>query len=193
MRNLILLCSVFLLGCTHTEVSATDIWATFVESPTADNEQQLIYAIGKDIDGCGWGRPENQIVIPDRFRQDLFDLIADGNTSSYRVGLRIEKCLDGGDLGDFKRSAGLFFDVKPKVFIDESKQAGVSPERFADLITKLPLALTDDPRSQRDLVNERIGKLQELQTFAEAQMSEKGLSALRKLEQSLSEVIEEQG
>ena len=73
-----------------------------------------------------------------------------------------------------------------------SKRQGLSPERFAGLIASLPLALADDPRSQRDLVMERIGKLERSQMSAESQMMGNALSVLREHEQLLSDVIEEQ-
>ena len=160
-------------------------------SPSPKSEQLLLADIGEDLEGCGWGKAENQNAIPDRFRQDLFELIANGDSPSYRVGLKIEKCLDGGDLGDFRRSTGLLFDTDPDAFLEESIREGISPERLADLVVSLPLSLVDDLNGQRDLVMERIGKLERSETVQESQTTEDALNALRDRAQLLSEAIKD--
>lgn len=192
MRKFILLGFLVILGCDKVGDAASNPWTMFLGSPSPENEKQLLADIGEDVEGCGWGKAENKNAIPDRFRQDLFDLIANGNSSSYRVGLQIEKCLDGGDLGDFRRSTGLFFDTKPDVFLEESIGEGVSPERLAELIATLPLSLVDDLSSQRDLLMDRIGKLEQSQIAKESQIAGNALNALREREQLLSDVVEEQ-
>ncbi len=193
MDKTLALSFLFVFGCSLGNDDVVSTWSSFVESPSVEREQALMAAIGKDIEGCGWGKPENLNAVPDPFRQDLFDLIAGGDLPSYRVGLRIEKCLDGGDLGDFRRSAGLFFDVRPDTFLDESIRGGVSGERLAELVSALPLALADDPRRQRDLVMERISKLEQSRISSEPQVTRSALNALREHVQLLSDVIEEQG
>ena len=191
MNKILVLSFLLVLGCSQGNDDVSSTWASFVESPSPENEQLLMADIVEDLESCGWGKPENQNAVPDRFRQNLFELIADGDSPSYRVGLQIEKCLDGGDLGDFRRSTGLFFDAKPEAFLDVSKRQGVTPERFAELIASLPLALADDPRSQRDLVVERISKLEQSQISEESQMVGNALNVLKEHEQLLSDVVED--
>lgn len=192
MRKFIVLGFLVILGCDQGDDAASIPWASFLASPSPESEQQLLTDIGENLKDCGWGKAENQNAIPDRFRQDLFDLIANGDSPSYRVGLQIEKCLDGGDLGDLHRSTGLFFDTEPDAFLKESIREGVSPERLAELVSALPLSLVDDPSSQRNLLMGRIGRLEQSQVAEESQIEGYALNALREHEQLLSEVIEEQ-
>lgn len=192
MRKFMVLGFLTILGCDQVDDTGSSLWESFLGSPSPESELHLLADIGENLEGCGWGKAENQDAIPDRFRQDLFDLIASGDSPSYRVGLRIEKCLDGGDLGDFRRSTGLFFDVNPDSFIEESIREGVSPERLGEFLASLPLALVDDPTGQRNLVMERIGKLEQLQIAEESQIAEDALNALREHGQLLSDVVEEQ-
>lgn len=192
MNKILALSLLFVFGCSQGNDDVVSTWSSFVESPSVESEQLLMATIGKDMEGCGWGKPENLNAVPAPFRQDLFDLIAGGDLPSYRVGLRIEKCLDGGDLGDLRRSAGLFFDSRPDTFLDESIRGGATAEKLAELVTALPLALADDPRSQRNLVIERIGKLERSQISVESQVTGIALNALRELEQLLSHAAEQE-
>lgn len=192
MYKFIILSFLIILGCNQGDDAASTPWESFSLSPSPESEQNLLADISKDLEGCGWGKEENRHAIPDRFRQDLFDLIANGDSPSFRVGLRIEKCLDGGDLGDFRRSTGLFFDINPEVFLEESMREVISPERLAELIASLPLSIVDDPSSQRNLVIERIGKLERSSIAREPQITGNALNTLRKQEQLLSDAIEEQ-
>ncbi len=192
MNKILALSFLFVFGCSHGNDDVASTWSSFVESPSIESEHLLMAAIGKNIESCGWGKPENLNAVPDPFRQDLFDLIAGGDLPSYRVGLRIEKCLDGGNLGDLKRSTGLFFDASPDAFLEESIREGVSPEKLAELISSLPLSLVDDPISQRKLVMERIDKLEQSQIAVDSQMAGNALNALREHEQLLSDAIKEQ-
>jgi hypothetical protein len=180
-----------IIGCGQGDSSASGPWETFLASPSSESEQLLLANIGENLEGCGWGKAENQDAIPDRFRQDLFNLIAKGDLPAYRVGLQIEKCLDGGDLGDFRRSTGLFFDTNPDAFLEESIREGVPPERLAYLIASLPLYLVDDPISQRNLVIERIGKLEHSKIAENSQTTGDALNALREREQLLSDAIKD--
>lgn len=191
MRTFIILSFLVIVGCNRGDDAASDPWSSFLESPSSESERHLLANIAEDLEGCGWGKAENQGAIPERFRQDLFDLVASGDSASYRVGLRIEKCLDGGDLGDFRRSTGLFFDTNPHAFLEESIREGVSPERVAEFIASSPLSLLDDPSNQRNLVMERIRKLEQSQIAAESQIAEVALSVLTEQKQLLSDAINE--
>lgn len=192
MSRILALSFLFIFGCGHGNDDVASTWSSFVESPSPENEQLLMAAIGEDLENCGWGNPENLNAVPDRFRQDLFDSIAGGNLPSYRTGLRIEKCLDGGDLGDFRRSAGMFFDARPDTFLDESIRGGVTAERIAELVSALPLTLVDDPKRQRDLVVERISKLERSRVSLKSQVTTSALNTLNERVQLLSDAIAEQ-
>lgn len=192
MNKILALSFLFVFGCSHGNDDVASIWSSFVESPSLESEQLLMAAIGEDLEICGWGKPENLNAVPDRFRQDLFELIAGGDSTSFRVGMRIEKCLDGGDLGDFRRSAGMFFDARPDTFLDESIREGVTAERIAELVSALPLALADDPKRQRDLVMERISKLELSRISPESQVTTSALNTLRERVQLLSDALEEE-
>ncbi len=186
MRSYLLVCSALLLSCTHAGNSNPDYWAEFVGAPTAENERLLLNAIGDDVGKCDWGKKENQAAIPDSYRQDLFDLIASGDEPSLRVGLGVEKCLDGGDLGDFRRNAGFFFDSSPDLFVDEMLKQRVSQERFVALITRLPLSLTDNTSGQAKLVESRIVNLERLQALEGSPLVERGKAALGELARPLA-------
>lgn len=190
MRILLLACFTLLLSCAHENSSGQDSWANFLGAPSPENERQLMKWIKADLERCDGRKVENRSAVPDEVRQDLFALIASGDNSSLRVGVNIEKCLDGGDLGDFRRSAGLFFDRRPNDFIDETLKLGVSPERFSALITRLPLELVDNPSGQAKLVESRKINLEVSITSANTDFLEHGVDALNSIQKSLSNIEE---
>ena len=190
MRILLLACFTLLLSCAHEDRSGQNPWANFLGAPSPENESQLMKSIKADLERCDWGKVENRSAVPDKVRQELFALIASGDNSSLRVGVNIEKCLDGGDLGDFRRSAGLFLDRRPNDFIDETLKLGISPERFSALITRLPLELVDNPSGQAKLVEARKIKLEVSITLANTDFLEHGVDALNSIQKSLSNTKE---
>lgn len=186
MRMVLVAYCTLIMGCAPGNLPEQDPWATFLGAPTLENERHLMGAINSNLEKCDWGNAENRFAVPDNVRQDLFALIASGDTSSLRVGVNIEKCLDGGDLGDFRRSAGKFFDRRPNIFVDEVLKLGISPERFSALITRLPLELVDNRTGQAELVRSRRSKLKETRSSANAVLYQHGASALDEIEESLS-------
>ncbi len=192
MYRTLLLSFAMALGCSCSSDAQPSTWESFVSSPSPETEQRLIDDIGDNLSGCDWGKPVNQRAIPDRFRQDLFRLISEGNAPALRVGFQVDKCLDGGDLEDLNRSIGLFFDKKPDDFVKESTQANIAPQRFAKWISSLPLTLIDDPTSQLELINERVNKVESLVASIEPQMSKAALMLLTERQESLSIIVGEE-
>ncbi len=186
MRILTLTFSALLVACTYSNSSGLDPWATFVGAPSPGNERELMNGIVSDLGKCGWGEAENKIVVPDEFRPQLFQQIANGNAPSFRIGLQIEKCLDGGDLGDFRRSAGQFFDRKPDEFLQQIIASEVPLESYKSLLTKLPLTLVDNVDGQNELIRSRIRKLSEITESKYADIKAVGVQSLREQERSLA-------
>lgn len=190
MRIVLIAYCALIVGCAHGSDPGQDPWATFLSAPTPENENHLMSSIRDDLDQCDWGNEKNRSAVPDKVRQGLFASIAGGDTSSLRVGVSIERCLDGGDLGDFRRSAGQFFDRRPNVFIDEVLKLGISPERFSALIARLPLELADNRSGQAELVKSRRNKLKESLSSANAVFYEHGANTLDEIQESLSNIEE---
>jgi hypothetical protein len=65
---------------------------------------------------CIRGDSKNRGVVSVEEGQNLFKLIAKGDEFAFQAGLLVARCLDGGELEDFHRSAGLFFEAEPSVF-----------------------------------------------------------------------------
>jgi len=179
---LVLLSLLQATSCATENDTSADSWSKFIDESDPINEGTLLLDLSRKVSECGWGKSENALVAPEPIRQELFSQIRSGSDSSLRVGFFIEKCLDGGDLGDFRRSAGQYFDAKPKEFLQEISASNVSIESFKSALTMLPLTLVDNLDGQIELVRSRMFKLGAIQERRFADLSSIGLQALEEQE-----------
>lgn len=109
----------------------------------------------------GWKEICPKETLPTERQQDLlFRMIKDGNQWALRAGLLVSPCLDGGDLEDFNRSAGLFFDKHPRVFLQVAKERALSPLELDDMMTMLPLETTDKIGAKLVAIDKRLSILE---------------------------------
>lgn len=149
-----------LLGILAIGARHETLWTTFLSNPDEMHFAALEQAIVPDAAKCRWGAPHNRDVVPVEAQQEqLFDLIRAGNVSAFRAGLLIEKCWDGGNLEDFYRSAGLFFQAQPRDFLQIAKENAIPDSTLESLVTTLPLDTIDDIDRKIDVVDARINMI----------------------------------
>ncbi len=178
----------FILQCggwASTGLTSTDTWTEFLQKPTSAGLDVLLSHISFKAEECDWGAAENYEAVPQEIRQALFAKIASANEASLRAGFYVEQCFDGGDLGDFLRAAGQYFDKKPEEFLLEVKHASVSMASYTSMLTMLPLKLVDDLNGQVRAVGRRIQLLDEIDADSFGELKKIGIRALEDQEQSL--------
>ncbi len=176
-----LLVCILCAGCVHAERTVVGIWHAFLADPNDNTMNTLVSSISEYVSDCDWGNVNNYTAVPSDIRQNLFDSIASGNNFSLRTGLLVEQCLDGGDLGDFRRSAGQFFEKKPVIFMQEIKRSSVPTASYQSMVTMLPLTLVDDLNMQIKAIRFRIQLLKDIE-----------LSELEELKDIASKVLKDQ-
>ena len=178
---LVLWCS----SCSTAELSAANAWQLFLDHSDDTHLDILVQHLSTEVSRCSWGSQENLNVFPPKYRQQLFDKLILGSVSSLKAGLYIERCLDGGDLEDFFRSAGQFFDRKPQVLLQQMKSFPVPKKIYKSILTMLSLTLVDDLDGQIAAIRDRIHLLEKIQDSKLAELKASGIKALKEQEQSL--------
>jgi hypothetical protein len=176
--SLLVLALGALIAC---EASAADPWDRFLQSPDAGSFTEL----AQEVDGgqCGWGKPENTKVVPDRVRGQLFDLIAGGNENAFLIGLSGLRCFDGGDLEDFYQSAGKFMEQHPQRFLAGVTEKKVPERDIASMASSVPT--NDNPAAALKEVAERIEVLSKITDAKVASAQATGIKALQQHEADL--------
>ena len=141
-------------------------WKKFIESPNTNKIfSYLLYSIENDAKLCDWGKPVNQKVIPQQYGQNLYKLISEGNENAFNIGFIIKKCLDGGELEDYIRSMGLFFEKKPLIFLEALHKQKISIDDATRMISVTPYYATDDTKQQTSILEKRLLILKSLFSF----------------------------
>ena len=159
-------------------------------------DKKALVALEKSIavkaQRCSWGDTNNAIVAPTEKQElQLFDLISKGNLFAFHAALLVYKCWDGGDLEDFDRSAGIFFDTQPLVFLQTVKEKAIQDSEIVDMLTMLPLDTVDDIGRKISMVENRIKKLKNISDESLSEIKRKGLSSLEKEKNDLYRIAEE--
>jgi len=115
----------------------------------------------------------------------LFKLITEGNEFAFRAGLLVEKCLDGGELGDFYRSAGVFFELHPDSFLKIVAVEDISESNIKSMLTMLPLGTVDNIDRQVAVIQKRKALLEQIKDRSLTEIRDIGLSFLRQQEELL--------
>src|SRR5208337_1372602 len=100
------------------------------------------------------------------------------NPFAFQATLLVSKCWDGGDLEDFYRSAGIFFEKQPLVFLQSGKEMGISDSEIVYMLTMLPLDTVDDIDLQISMIKNRIEKLKNIDDESLNEIKIKGISSL---------------
>ncbi len=131
-------------GC-HEAVDA------FISLPT---ENTLAALSRLDEDGC-WS-----VVRPSNPTQDQLNHWAElGNRWAAQYLVIHLKQLDGGNLEDVLVALGQFSDHDMERFLLFAKKGQLSERELADALTMLPLALSDNPHAQLDMLSARKSKV----------------------------------
>lgn len=162
-------------------------WDDFLMYPDKDKLVTLERAIGARAQRC------NADVAPtQKHRTQLFKFICQGNPFAFNAALLMFKCWDGGELEDFYRSAGIFFESQPHAFLRTAKEKTIKDSHLRDLLTMLPLDTVDNIDNQISVVENRINILRNLDDESLRAIKMKGLNFLEQEKEDLNRIkIEE--
>jgi hypothetical protein len=90
---------------------------------------------------------------------NILSKIESGDEYSFALGINNVTCLDGGNLEDLYRATGMFFDVKPAKFFKHVNSHNIKNETIFNMLSMLPLSLTDNYQAQIDLLSRRVSLL----------------------------------
>jgi hypothetical protein len=187
LKSLILLsvlfCSFSVNACSSPK------WEEFLKEPDKDSLVRLENAISASAQRCSWGKPDNPDIAPtDKQNIQLFELITRGNESAFHAALLVSRCLDGGELEDFYRSAGIFLEVQPRAFLQITKRMEIPYSQLRPLGTMLPLDMVDDLDRKISTVEKRISILTGISEGSLQDTKEQALSFLEKEKQVLDRI-----
>ncbi len=179
---LILSLSIGCVGDTRGPASAD--WEQFLKAPSERSLAPLARCLATSP--CHQGVQDGATL---KQRARLFDLVRRGNGSAFRAALLAVACWDGGELEDFDRSAGTYFEGSPRRFLRIVAQQGVSEPQLRDMLAMLPLDTVDDvPRKLRILDN-RIHLLRRSRAPGVERVADTGLRFLETARQDLERVM----
>lgn len=181
-----LILSLVLLEALSVNAYCGSHWDEFLSQPDKTALIMLEKSIAARAQHCSWGNPNNKDVAPtEKQNIKLFELIGKGNESAFRAALLISKCLDGGELEDFYRSAGIFFEKRPYVFLQIIQEKTISDLEIRYLLTMLPLDTVDNISKQIFIIENRIKILKNNNDKSLIKIKEKGLSFLENKKEEL--------
>jgi len=117
----------------HNQLSAGDFLVEGLHCPKDDADTAFIRKLG-----------------------NLYSQIEAGYITALEVGLDIQSCLGGGELGDFYRASGVFFEMKPQIFIETVVQKRVGQVQINKMLTMLPLNTTDSVENKVVILDLRL-------------------------------------
>jgi hypothetical protein len=181
-----------LLGVLAVKAYCSSPWDKFLMHPGKDALVTLEGAIAASAQNCSWGNPSNRVVAPKKKQvKQLFALIVKGNESAFDAALMVSKCLDGGDLEDFYRSTGIFFEIQPRFFLQIVKNRAIPYSEIRYLLTMLPLDTVDNIDRKISVVEKRIKILKNISNESFKEIKEKGLSFLENEKENLVRIKSE--
>lgn len=151
----VLVLIVLILVGEAISASPADQWEAFLKNPDETNYNELTAIISKEPCVCDWGSKCNDVLLPQYVRVRLFELIRSGEEYPLRLGLNLINCLDGGDLGDFYRASGIYFEIDPNRFF-ELATSMLPAASIVKIIVALPLYMTDDQIRQIKSLKKRL-------------------------------------
>lgn len=131
----------------------------------------------------------------DRFdnneRDNLFRLIREENLFALKIGLQSYSCWDGGELEDFYRSVGIFFDSNPADFFTMVHMQSIVLVDLRFMVSLLPLEMTDDFDRQIELLDKRINSVKKFGNQSSTETSQSLLNILTESKAELERVKKE--
>ncbi|HAM49260.1 MAG TPA: hypothetical protein DCP92_00650 [Nitrospiraceae bacterium] len=98
----------------------------------------------------------------------------------------VSKCWDGGDLEDFYRSSGIFFERQPRVFLKIMRERIIPDSELESLFTSLPLYTVDNIDLRISMIEKRIEILKDISDPSLIEINRKGISFLEKARENLN-------
>lgn len=174
---------LFLLASLSVNAHCSSKWDQFLQNPTNDS----LIVIQKSVEDSPM-HCRVEVIPVQHQRIQLFKLISDGNPLAFRAALLVSECLDGGELEDFYRSTGAFFERQPQVFMHIVKDQGIQDTQLNYMLTMLPLNTVDNINLKLSVVENRVAILKSINNKSFIEIREKGLIFLEK-ERQLFEKI----
>jgi len=187
---------IIVSGClvnANANANTSIYWKEFLDSPNKITLAELKKNIGKFTTGCDWGKDINQLAIPLAKHQQLFELIEGGDQLAFDAGLYIVKCLDGGELGDFYRSVGSFFEEKPYVFFLKIRDRSILRNSLKLMLTTFQLDLVDDLNQQLLVTEKRVLLIKSICDEISAETMNLGLFFLEEKRLHINRILKSKG
>lgn len=183
MKTILMFCAMFVIvlsGVCCAGDQSQFSWDNFFIKMDGAAYNRLESAISDEAQQCSWGNPNNESVIPAEKRAQLYRAVAEGNEFAYMAGVLIMRCLDGGELEDFHRSTGIFFEMKPVVFLRVVEDRSISSEYLKYMLTVLPMDTVDNIDLAVSVVEKRIVLMKSINEVSLEGYKKMGLSFLEK-------------
>jgi hypothetical protein len=196
MKNLTIILTILPLtvfgGCSVNTYRGMH-WDIFLENPSKNSLVELENEVSSSAERCSWADPKNHGVVSVEAGQRLYRLIAEGNEFAFQAGLLVMRCLDGGELEDFHRSAGHFFEAKPSVFLKMAEEKNTPETTIKSMLTMLPFDTVDNIDRAITAVERRIAILEAISDSSFDVLKKTYLSFLEDQKAMLSKVKKEIG
>jgi hypothetical protein len=171
------------LGVVSANAQGGSQWDHFLQHPGSETFAKLQSRVTSSGPDCG-----EEVAATNSQRNELFQLIRDGNEQAFRAALLVQHCWDGGEAEDFYRSAGIFLEGNPRTFLQMAKDSQVSRRELNRMVTMLPLETVDDMDAQLKEVKQRIATLKAVEDPALVNVKQKALVSLAKENKNLQEI-----
>lgn len=181
-----LILSLVLLGSLSVNACNSSHWDDFLLKPDKDTLIALENIIEESPQLCS-----PAIAPMQKHRTQLFELIRGGNPSAFSAAMLVSECWDGGELEDFHRSAGIFFEAQPYIFVQIVNERAISDSQLRYMLTMLPLETVDQIDRKIAVVKNRIELLKNLNSEQFGEIKRKGLSFLEKRKEGLEGIRDE--
>ncbi len=172
-----------LLGSLPVSAHCGSQWDEFLRHPDKDKLVTLEETIKTSAQRCSSG-----VAPVQKHRTQLFKFISRGNPSAFHAALLVFRCWDGGELEDFYRSAGIFFELQPHFFLRRVKEGKIEDSQLRDLLTMLPLDSVDNIDYQISVVENRITILRSIADESFREIRTKGVNFLEKEKEDLNRI-----
>lgn len=177
----------FFCGCSFNVYSDVD-WDEFLKQPDKGSFAEMERNISASAQRCSWGNARNRDVVSIEKGQQLFKLVAKGDEFAFRAGLLVARCFDGGEMEDFYRSAGLFFEAQPSLFFEIAKENKTSESATTSMLTMLPLDTVDNIDLAIHMIENRIAILKLFNEKRFEKIRSAGLKFLQEQEEELNRI-----
>ena len=170
-KLLFLLCLLLSAGVSNADAP----WRQFLDAPTEKNYFPAAKYIKSDSTCEGEWHTNYKYAWS---LMSLFSLISSGNENAFKLGLVTHSCLDGGNLGDYYRSVGLFFEKKPNQFFTIVQEEKLTIDQIMSMVTSSPLELVDKIDKQMESAQNRIHLVETLSVRIDNEIKIKIISTL---------------